>query len=58
MTKCKLRILAKKLCDRHLLRLLSTTGVREHSFTNNDTSEKKTHFGFETVTEAEKEDKG
>ncbi|XP_060601796.1 2-methoxy-6-polyprenyl-1,4-benzoquinol methylase, mitochondrial-like [Ruditapes philippinarum] len=57
MTKCKFRVIARKLCDRHLLRLLSTSNTREHNISNNDPAERKTHFGFETVTEAEKEDK-
>jgi hypothetical protein len=37
---------------------LSTSNTREHNISNNDPAERKTHFGFETVTEAEKEDKG
>ncbi|XP_045171678.2 2-methoxy-6-polyprenyl-1,4-benzoquinol methylase, mitochondrial-like [Mercenaria mercenaria] len=57
MTRCKLRILAKRLCDRQLLRLLSSTKSSGNDSAANDSTQRKTHFGFETVTEAEKEEK-
>ena len=55
MTKCQN---CSKLANRCFYRLFSTS-ISQNAYANHTKeSEKKTHFGFETVTEAEKEEKG
>ncbi|KAL4224325.1 2-hexaprenyl-6-methoxy-1 [Mactra antiquata] len=57
MSRCKLRILLKKYDNRHVLKLLSNSYTVESGYQNNGSSKKKTHFGFQSVTEEEKEEK-
>lgn len=58
LTRFKLRVLVKKFANRRAVRLLSNTNIRESDSTSEESSKKTTHFGFQTVTEEEKEEKG